>query len=509
MGRRDPKPCRRSPAWLPTADRRRGRSPRWRFALLGAGCLLAGLLLGERALGQEGADGGAVYVVPITGTIDLGLAPYVERVLDEAAEEGAAAVLLEIDTPGGRLDAVLQMKDALLGADVRTIAFVDRTAFSAGALVAISCEEIYMTPGAVMGAATPVDAGSGDTASEKVVSAVRSTFRATAEARGRDPRVAEAMVDPAVEVPGLVEAGKLLTLTTTEAQQWGYADGVVATRAQLLDALGLAGAPLIETEPSFAEDVARFVTDPIVASLLVTIGLLLIVGDFLVEGVGIPAAVGAGLIALFFWGHLLAGLAGWEDLALVVFGLALIAVELFVVPGFGVAGVLGIAALLGGMFLAMLGREVRTPEVTAQAGYAVLGSLAGFVLGLIALLILLPRGTRFGGLVLQANVGGAAAETGTGRKPGGWLRLFGESGPLASDRAPTAVPARAAATATRSLSGRTGTALTDLRPSGIAQIDGNRVDVVSEGGFIRAGEPVVVVRDEGYRRVVKRVAGRE
>jgi membrane-bound serine protease (ClpP class) len=401
------------------------------------------------------------------------------------------------------------MKDALLGSDVRTIAFVDRTAFSAGALVAIASEEIYMAPGAVMGAATPVDAGSGDTASEKVVSAVRSTFRATAEARGRDPLVAEAMVDPAVEVPGLDGPDTLLTLTTTDAQQWGYADGVVATRAELLDATGLAGAPVVETEPSFAEDVARFVTDPVIASLLITIGLLLIVGDFLVEGVGIPALVGAGLIALFFWGHLLAGLAGWEDLVLVLLGLALIAVELFVVPGFGVAGVLGIAALLGGMFLAMLGREIRTPEGTERAALAVVGSLLGFALGLIALLVFLPQSTRFSGLVLQANVDGATVGTtpaASVRKPGGWLRLFGGTSPLASDLQPP--PAKVAtAPKVRPLTGRTGTALSDLRPSGIADIDGRRVDVVTDGEYVRAGEPIAVVRDEGYRRVVRRVAG--
>jgi membrane-bound serine protease (ClpP class) len=150
---------------------------------------------------QAQTDRGVVYVALITGTIDLGLAPYLERVIGEAEDAGAAAVILDINTPGGRLDAVLQMNDALLDANVRTIAFVNRTAFSAGALIAISAHEIYMVPGAVMGAATPVD-GAGDTASEKVVSAVSSTFRATAEVRGRDPDIAEAMVDPAVVIDG-------------------------------------------------------------------------------------------------------------------------------------------------------------------------------------------------------------------------------------------------------------------------------------------------------------------
>jgi membrane-bound serine protease (ClpP class) len=152
------------------------------------------MLTGGSLAARAAAELGAVYVVPITGPIDLGLAPYLERVLAEAAAADAAAVLLVIDTPGGRLDAVLQMRDSLLGSPVRTIAFVDRTAFSAGALIAIAAEEIYMAPGAVIGAATPVEGDTGETASEKVVSAVRKTFKTTAEVRGRDPLIAEAMV---------------------------------------------------------------------------------------------------------------------------------------------------------------------------------------------------------------------------------------------------------------------------------------------------------------------------
>ncbi len=175
---------------------------------------------GNAPVVAETADAAApVYVVSITGTIDLGLAPYLERVVGEAVDAGAPAVILEIDTPGGRLDAVLQMQDTLLDADVRTIAFVNRTAFSAGALIAIAAEEIYMVPGAVMGAATPVDAA-GETASEKVVSAVRKTFKTTAEVRGREPLVAEAMVDPDVAIDGLVAWSELLTLTTNEATTW-------------------------------------------------------------------------------------------------------------------------------------------------------------------------------------------------------------------------------------------------------------------------------------------------
>jgi membrane-bound serine protease (ClpP class) len=488
------------------------RPPRWtlvRSIRVWALIVLAiGALASHGASAQSGRDAagsGAVYVVPITGTIDLGLAPYLRRVLKEAEQEGAAGVLLQIDTPGGRLDAVLQMRDALLDSDVHTIAFVDRTAFSAGALIAIACQEIYMTPGAVLGAATPIDGATGETASEKIVSAVRTTFKATAEARGRDPLVAEAMVDPDVVIDGLVTRGELLTLTTTEATDWGYNDGVAANRAEVLTTAGLANALVIETEPSLAERFVRFITDPVVSSLLITAGVLILIADLFVEGFGLGGAVGLGLLALFFWGHYLAGLTGWEDLALVLLGLILIAIEIIVVPGFGIPGVLGLAALLGGLFLAMLGREIQTPEGIAQAGLTILASLIGIVIGIVGIFAFLSRGRRLGKLVLHSAVGGV--EVTDVRSAAGWLGWFGASSRLPRDaevRLPSGQDVEQ--TGTPAPVGSPDIALSDLRPSGIASIDGQRVDVVTSGEHIPAGEPIEVVNDEGYRRVVRRTA---
>jgi membrane-bound serine protease (ClpP class) len=236
--------------------------------VLGTLLLLLGLLshLAPVSWAQGGA--GSVVVVQIRNEIDLGLAPYLARALEQARRENARAVILEIDTPGGRLDAVFQMRDAILDSPVRTIAFVNRTAFSAGALVAISANEVYLTPGAVIGAATPVTA-MGETTDEKAISAVRSTFRATAELRGRDPRIAEAMVDPSIEIEGLVTRDQLLTLTTTEAQARGYADGVTQNYQELLHATGLSGAVVQEISPTLAENIVRFLTSPVIASLLI------------------------------------------------------------------------------------------------------------------------------------------------------------------------------------------------------------------------------------------------
>jgi membrane-bound serine protease (ClpP class) len=358
--------------------------------------------------------------------------------------------------------------------------------------------------------------GTGEVADDKTVSAVRSTFEATAEQRGRDPQVAAAMVDADVVVEGVSERGSLLTLTASQAVEVGYADGLAPNRGALLEELGLEDHPLVEPGLSLAERLVRVVTSPIVASLLLLVGLLVLLGDLASGGVGAGAAIGAGMLTLFFWGHMLAGLAGWEDVALVVLGLALIAVEVFVVPGFGVPGILGLLALLAGAFLAMINRDLDfvTDADLVRAGVTVTVAFVGVLVGLVVVLTLLARGGARSGLVLQARLG--SGEPVTERASGGWLRWFGTaSGPFAEPPAgegdARAVPHSATPTMTAppgdeegSLVGSTGTALSDLRPSGVADIDGERVDVVTTGEYLRSGEPVVVVSDEGYRRVVRR-----
>jgi membrane-bound serine protease (ClpP class) len=459
-------------------------------------------LLGDTiTLAQSEANQPPVYVVSITGTIDLGLAPYLERVLNDAEDAGSPAVILDINTPGGRLDAVLQMRDTILDANVRTIAFVNRTAFSAGALIAIACQEIYMTPGAVMGAATPIDA-SGETASDKVVSAVRKTFKSTAEVRHRDPRVAEAMVDPDVVIEGLDGPNELLTLTTDEAVAWGYADGVLSTRDDLLTATGLGDSTTKLTSLSPAEKLVRFITDPVVASLMIAAAILLIIGDLFVGGFGVIGGVGLLLLAVFFWGHNLAGLAGWEDFALVALGLVLIGVEVFVTPGFGVPGILGLIALGAGFWLAMLGGDIRTPAASERAGWSVAAAMIAILIGTVALLSFFPNARRLGGLVLQGQ--GAIGEPVRAR-PRGWLGWFGGGAALelGSERAiGQAQPA--------SMEGNIGIALSDLRPSGTAKFGDRQVDVVTRGEYLYGGDAIIVIKDEGYRRVVRRyIPGQE
>ena len=319
--------------------------------------LVAGLLL--QAVAQQAPARPVVYVAPIDGVIDMGQVPYVQRVLSEAGKAGAAAVLLEVNTLGGRLDAAVQIRDALLGSPVRTVAFVNRRAISAGALITLASGTIVMASGATVGAAPPVHwgppGGGAEAVGEKTVSYVRKEFAATAETRKRPVALAEAMVDADVEIAGVVDKGKLLTLSTEEALRLKFADFRADSAQEALRLAGLPDAELRRFEPNWAENVVRFLTHPMVSSLLISVGMLGIFLELRTPGFGLPGIAGVLSLGLFFWGHSLAQLAGWEELLLVALGVVLLALELLVFPGFGIAGVLGLLALAAGLVLSMTG----------------------------------------------------------------------------------------------------------------------------------------------------------
>jgi membrane-bound serine protease (ClpP class) len=443
------------------------------------------LLLGWVAWGmppaQTAVAAPVVYVAPIQGMIDLGLGPFVQRVLDEAAGAGAAAVVLQIDTFGGRVDAAVQIRDSLLRSPLRTVAFVDKRAISAGALISLAATTIAMAEGATIGAATPVMAGApgavAQPVAEKTVSYMRKEFRATAEHRKRPPLMAEAMVDADVEIPKVIAKGKLLTLTTDEALKHKVADLRAADLTALLAALDLAGAEVRRATETWAERLVRFLTHPVVSSLLMSLGLLGILIEIRTPGFGVPGTVGIASLALFFWGHYLVRLAGWEVLLLLGLGMALLGLELFVLPGFGVAGVLGIGAILGGLTVTLVGSGA-TYEAIMWALFRVVGStLAALAIGLVAFRFLprLPVGRR---LVLEADLATREGFASPPEADRGWL-------------------------------GKRGTAATTLRPAGIARIEGARVDVVTDGEYVEAGEPVEVIRVDGNRIVVQRASAPE
>ncbi|MEX0979487.1 MAG: nodulation protein NfeD, partial [Gemmatimonadota bacterium] len=266
----------------------------------------------SEAVQQAAARTGPVFRVPVTGMIELGLAPFVERSIREAEAAGASVLILDIDTPGGRVDAAERITNAVSDANVPVYALVNRHAYSAGAMIALSARGIYMRPGSVIGAAAPVG-GDGSMAPEKIVSAMRSAMRSLAEARGLDPQVAEAMVDQDIEIPGVIEEGKLLTLTTEEAVALGYAQEITDWVA-LMTELGTTGLPLNDMGVNWAERLVRFFSNPIVAPFLLSLGFLGLLVEIKTPGFGIAGAAGILSLSLFFGSHLIIGLAGMEAL---------------------------------------------------------------------------------------------------------------------------------------------------------------------------------------------------
>lgn len=414
-----------------------------------------------------------VYVISIDGMIDLGLAPFLSRTVNEAKEAGAAAVLLDINSFGGRLDAAVAMRDTLINSPVRTIAFVNQRAISAAALIALACDTLVVTKGGTIGAAMPVLSGSGETkpADEKSVSYVRKEFRATAEFRNRPPEFAEAMVDADVEITGVTVKGKLLTLTASEALTHKVADLMAATVDEALRVAGQPDPVVRYASQTWAETFVRFLTDPIVSSLLMTLGMLGLFVEMRTPGFALPGVIGLLSLGLFFWGHWIVQLAGWEELLLVSAGLVLLILEVFVFPGVTIAGIAGVAAIVAGLGMTMVGAGATTSSLISSLGQVALSLLVAIV-GAFMLLRILPR-LPFGRRLVLAT--GMQADLGFVSAP-------------ESDQA---------------WLGRTGVAFSPMRPAGIAEIDGTRLDVVSEGGFIDALTPIKVTRVDGNRIVIR------
>jgi membrane-bound serine protease (ClpP class) len=354
---------------------------------------------------------------------------------------------------------------------------VNKRAISAGALISLAAENIVMAGGSTIGAATPVQAGQpGEgmkAVSEKTVSYVRKEFRATAESRKRPPLIAEAMVDPDVAIRGVIEKGKLLTLTTDEALKHKLADFRAETLEDALQRVGLGGAEIRRASLNWAENVVRFLTHPVLSSLLVTIGMLGIIIELRSPGFGVAGAIGVGSLAAFFWGHWLVQLAGWGELLLALGGIALLLLEVFVIPGFGIAGILGIVALLAALVMSVVGSGA-TPEFFMLATGRMLLSLLVAVLASFLMLRFMRR-TPFGRwLILDTGLGAGQQY---GSAPESDLRWLGKRGRTTSP----------------------------LHPAGIADIEGTRVDVVSEGELIEPGTPVEVTRVDGNRIVVRQI----
>ena len=417
-------------------------------------CLLAGA--GSAwAQGASAAPRGGVIVVPISGTIDEGMAHLVARAVADAKEQHARAIVLDVNTFGGLVSAATEIRDVLLASEVPVDAYA-RRAWSAGALVTLSASRITLAPGGSIGAAQLIPK------TVKTVSALRSEFEATAARFHRDTRLAGAMVDANVDAPPYKAPGAILTLTADQAHGAGYSEATVATFDGALARFGLAGVPRSSAEYTLAEQIARIATDPTISGFLLTIGFLGLLIELQTLH-GIAGAVGASSLALFFGTHVYAGFSNGLVVALALVGLLLILFELHVLPGHGIAGSLGAVILVGSVLLAF-----GLPFFVGA-----LQALAVAIVLTIVVFWLLQR-------VLPENA---------------FMRRL----MFASAQGPDYV----ASLDHRHLLGAAGTALSFLRPAGVAMFGDARVDVLTEGDFVPAGTPVRVTRVEGARIFVR------
>ncbi|MDA1029073.1 MAG: hypothetical protein O3B41_08490 [Bacteroidetes bacterium] len=411
---------------------------------------------------------GSVFVVPIEGMIDNGLSHYITRAITDAESSGAGLIVFDIDTFGGLVDAADVIRQAILNSKVPTVAFIDKNAASAGALISYAADRIVMVPGSSIGAATVVEGVGGEAAPDKYQSYMKGIMRATAEANGRDPRIAEAMVDQDIEIPGIIAAGKVLTLSAGEAVKLGVADAELVSIDALLDVLGLGAATRVDHKVSGIERALRFFGSPVVQSIL----MLMMMGGLYFElqspGVGFPGIIALVGAAVFFGPHYMLGLAESWEIILFVIGIVLLGLEIFVFPGFGVAGISGLILVVGSLGISLIGNvgfSFPTGAAIGQATTTLAATLVLLVILMFSLARYLPRYERFNRLVLQPDLGSGMGFT--------------------------------SAESHLEFIGMKGTALTPLRPAGTAEIGDQRIDVMTSGEYIEVGKTIEVFQVNG------------
>jgi membrane-bound serine protease (ClpP class) len=412
----------------------------------------------------------AVWLVPIETEITAATAQFVRARVDRANRELPLALVFYLDTPGGQISAMQRIvEDVLNRSQVPTLAIV-RNAYSAGALIAMAAEQVAMLPGSAIGAATPilVTPIGISPVDEKMSSAMRGEFRAVAEARGRDARIAEGMVDARIELPGIASGDELITLTGAQAVEYGIADIEARTVQEALERFGYAGVRIERLEPNLTERVGTWLAAPVIVAILLVLGVGGLLLEFFSPGFGIPGGIGLLALALLGLTAVVATPAGPLDLLLILAGIVLLAVEALLIPGFGVAGVLGIGVLAFAVF-----------RVFQESWLMVLGTSTVLAGALLAVLLwYLPYSRVASRLRLATRIGRTPFD-------------------------PTVTPGRAGERS--DLVGLEGIALTDLRPSGLARVGDERVDVVTLGDFISNGTPIRVVRVAGNRVTVRAI----
>ena len=417
-----------------------------------------------------------VLVVKVSSEIDPRTNRYTELALEEATEWNADIIILELDTYGGLVTDADEIRTRLLEYEIPIWTFINKDAASAGALIAIATDSIYMAPGASIGAATVVNQ-TGEAAPDKYQSYMRSIMRSTAEATGRDPRIAEAMVDENLEVEGVSKQGEVVTFSTSEAIKWGFAEAQVRSIEEILERNGITDYEIKTFELSTTEKIVSVFINPFISGILI----LIIIGGLYFElqtpGIGFPLLAALIALVLYLVPYYLNGLADHWEILLFFIGIALIAAEIFVIPGFGVAGVSGFILTLGSLILIMIGNDWFDFEFVAvsQVFKALLTAVVGMLGGVIFIVF---GGIRFANSKAFSRV--ALEQTQDREK--GYTSSFRD----------------------QSLIGFTGVSYTVLRPSGKVMINDTIYDAYTRGEYIAQGEKIVVTEDTGSTLKVRK-----
>ncbi|MBC8590770.1 NfeD family protein [Wansuia hejianensis] len=399
-----------------------------------------------------------VYIVPIKGEINRATKNYVKDVINDLNNQDVEAVIFEIDTYGGLIDEAIDIKDLIISTNIPTISFVNNKAVSAGVLITIASEKVVMAPNATIGSAETIPN------TEKILSYWRSVLRDTAQYRNRNPEIIEAMADKDIVIEGLNRKGKLVNLTSSEALENGISDYISSDYSDILKEFGFNNVKIIEKQESLQVKLAKYIASPYLSSILLTIAFVGMVIELLTPGFGLGGTISIIGFGLYFGGNILAGHSHWTSLALFVTGLILLVIE-GIVPGFGLPGISGIILVLVGIVLAM-----------DSFGVALLSLSIAVIITTIITIILLKlgfRSTLFNSIVLNTQYDSDK----------GYL------GPISKD----------------AYLNKKGITVSELRPSGFIEINGERLDVLSDGGFIPKDTLVEVVKIEGSKIIVRRV----
>lgn len=398
---------------------------------------------------------------------------YIKKAIKKAADEGASLIILELDTPGGLLSSALSIKNSIIESDIPVVAYINKNALSAGALISLSCEAIYMSDGSIIGAATPVymKGDEIEKAGEKEISAMRAAMRSSAERNKKNVRVAEAMVDETIVLTkkndGIdLDDKTLLTLSTEEALKVNIADGKANSITDIIKLRNLSENSVIKNvEEEKYDYILRFLINPVVLSALISIGIIGVYIELKTPGFGIGGVISIIAFSIFFFAQIFVGDSGFLAPAIFFLGVVLLAIEIFVIPGFGITGILGIFGIAAGIFMSFGINNI------AQATLVVFVSLISDIILIIILARFILKSKGFKNKM--------ALETDTA----------GYHSSVSYDN----------------LLGLEGITETLFRPSGNIIIDGKKYDAITEGEFINKGAKIKVILVEGNKIVVKEV----